>query len=530
MNGPAGAQNPTAKHYPISGTVLNSITNEPIRRALARVNGGAEQYAAFTGGDGRFQMPSVPEGTVFLSAERPGYFDPKSISGTPFPRGNVGTQVSSGTNDFKVFLTPEAKLGGTVRDADGEPIERLQLIVHAQQIVQGRKQWVTRALGNTDESGVFRMDGQVPGTVVVCTVARPVEMFVARSTQVYPSRCFPNSPDFGSAQTVELMAGQETRTDMTLSAVPGFAVSGVVRGGQSTTTGIWVETVGSQGAPHGNGQVNPGTGRFVIRAIPNGTVTLHFHANDTQGNAFEAYQEVSVNGADVSGLQVTLQRQAEIPVEVRYLESSASQDAAQNGPKAPQNTGSAQIRLVSTADQEGGQYYSSQGPNANGDPGAAPPIAMRGVPPGAYNVHVQPMGGGCVDSLLFGNTDLSREPLILSAGAAPPPILVTLRTDCPTLEVALHSNGTGDSGGVAGVIIAAPETTFAEPQIIGIQGSGSATFANLSAGAYRVYAVSDLEGLEYANPQAMRGIESQTVNLAPGQKASLNLQVVKRNQ
>ena len=529
MDGPVGPQNSTGKRYPISGIVLNSITNEPIRRALVRVSAGPQQYAAFTGGDGRFQVASVPEGTVSLSAERPGYFDPRSVSGTPFPRANTNTQVTSGTNDFKVFLTPEAKLAGTVLDADGDPIERLQVIIHAQQIAQGRKQWVTRAFGNTDESGVFRVEGQVPGTVVVCTVARPVEMFTARSRQVYPSRCFPNTSDFASAQGVELMAGQETRTDMTLSSVPGFAVSGVVRGGPSTFGAIWVDTVGSQGGPHGNGQVNPGTGRFMIRAMPNGTATLHFQANDTQGNAFEAYQEVAVNGADVSGLQVNLQRAAEIPVEVRYLESSASQTPVQNGPQAPQNPGAVQIRLVPTADEEGRQYYSSQGPNANAESGAAPSIAVRGVPPGTYGVHAQPIGNGCVDSVSFGSADLSREPLIVSAGAAPLPILVTLRTDCPTLEVRLQSSGVPETG-IAGVIIIAPESALGEPLIIGLPGNGSSSLTNLSAGGYRVYAVSDLEGLEYANPQAMRSIESQTVNLTPGQKTSLNLQVVKRNQ
>jgi uncharacterized protein (DUF2141 family) len=36
------------------------------------------------------------------------------------------------------------------------------------------------------------------------------------------------------------------------------------------------------------------------------------------------------------------------------------------------------------------------------------------------------------------------------------------------------------------------------------------SFGTLSPGTYHVYAVSDLEGLEYANPEAMRGIPSQS--------------------
>ena len=66
LSGPGKTPLPAqdAKRYPISGTVVNSVTSEPVRRALVRVNSGQEQLVAFTGGDGSFQLASVPEGPV----------------------------------------------------------------------------------------------------------------------------------------------------------------------------------------------------------------------------------------------------------------------------------------------------------------------------------------------------------------------------------------------------------------------------------------------------------------------------------
>ncbi|MDQ2712080.1 MAG: carboxypeptidase-like regulatory domain-containing protein [Acidobacteriota bacterium] len=521
------------KHYPVSGTVLNSVTSEPIRRALVRVTSGAEQYVAFTGADGRFQLPGVLEGTAFLSGERPGYFDSRSLSTSPFSQANAGNQVTSGTNDFKVLLTPEAKVVGTALDGDGEPIENLQVIVLARQIVQGRKQWLTKGSGTTNESGSFRIEGQIAGTAVVCTGSRPAESLVSKITEVYPPRCFPNSPDLTSAQTIELAAGAEARADFRLQAIPGFSVSGVVQGGQGGYVSAWIDAPGSQPAAFGGTEMNPSTGKFVIRAVPNGTWNFHFHGNDGQGKGFEAYQQVTVGGTNVSGLQVVLQPEAEIPVEIRYITSNSPQVTGQNTEQPGQNTeqpeqniGSVQVQLVPASEGDAGQYYSSPLPNANNQPGVSQAIALRGVPQGTYHVYAQSGGGGCIDSVSSGNADLSREPLTIAAGSAPAAITVTMRRDCATLDVTTHS----DIGGAPGLLLLTSDSAAVQPQIVPIQSNGSASFQNLAPGSYRIYALSDLEGLEYANPQAMRGIESETVTLTPNQKSAVNLQLVRRSQ
>jgi hypothetical protein len=58
---------------------------------------------------------------------------------------------------------------------------------------------------------------------------------------------------------------------------------------------------------------------------------------------------------------------------------------------------------------------------------------------------------------------------------------------------------------------------------------GSTQFT-LSPGSYQVFAFSRVEGLEYANPEALRAYPSQSVTLEAGQKMDLTLDLAERKE
>ncbi len=519
-------QNPNAKRYPLSGTVFNSVTNEPLPRALVRINSGQDQRVAFTGGDGRFQITDIAEGMVWISAQRPGYFDPCSLSNSPYCTNRSGHKVGPGTNDFRVPLTPGSKISGTVLDTDGEPVEGLQVQLIGEQIANGRKQWLPRGSTTTDDNGFYRMSEQQPGKVVACTMSKTLEPFSTGGSEAYPPRCYPGGADVASAQVIDLAAGQEAQIDFTLSLVRGFNISGVITGlARQTQIGVWTESVGGMQTSVGNFQHNPRTGQFVIRGVPDGSLKFHFQTNDGQGKALEAIEEISVNGADVTGLRIALGPGLDIPVVVNRPSSAPVQQAVGQNPSHPQNNGWVQVRLVSTSNPST-QYYSSQLPGAQPESGVQPPLAIQSIPPGSYNVLAQSAGNGCIGSLFYGGADVSREPLTVSAGSQPPPLTVNIRNDCATLTVTPHSDSTGASG----VLLLTSDASFLEPQILGTQPTQSMTLTNLSPGSYRLYAVSDLDGLEYANPQAMRDFPSEAVNLEPNGNAAVNIELFNRRR
>lgn len=522
-------QNPNAKRYLISGTVFNSVTNEPIPRALVRINSGQEQRVAFTGGDGHFQIADISEGMVWISAQRPGYFDPCSLSNSPYCTNRSGHKVGPGTNDFRVALTPGSKISGTVLDTDGEPVEGLQVQLMGEQIANGRKQWIPRGSVSTDDNGFYRMSEQQPGKVVACTISKTLQPFSAGGSEAYPPRCYPGGSDVASAQIIDLAPGEEARADFTLSLVRGFNISGVITGlARQARVGVWTESPGGMQTSVGVFRQHPATGQFVIRGIPNGSWRFHFQPNDGQGKGLEAIEEISVNGADVTGLQIALEPGLDIPVVVnRPPSASAQQATGQNpGPVPPQNNGWVQVRLVSTSNPTSQQYYSSQLPGAQPESGAQLPLAIQSIPPGSYNVLAQSPGNGCIGSIFYGGADVSREPLTVSAGSPPPPLTINIRNDCATLTVTPHS----DSPDASGMLLLTSDAFFLEPQILGIQANQSITLSNLSPGTYHLYALSDLDGLEYANPQAMRDLPSETVNLEPNGKTAISIELFNRRR
>ena len=531
--------NAQAKKYPVSGFVFNAVTNEPIRRALVRINTNGGQHVAFSGPDGRFQFAGIPEGPVWISAQRPGFFEPRSLSTAPISNWKTPV-VGSGTNDFRVPLTPESKIAGTVLDTGGEPVEGVEVQVLAEQIVQGRKQWMNRGAASTDENGFYQLDEQMPGAVVVCTGNKPVASF-ARDADTYAPRCYPNSPDPASAQVIEIAPGQSARADFSVQVVRSFTVSGTVISGQGPGVNIWIEGANGQQSSVGQlMQYHPPTGRFVMGAVPNGTWRFHFQATNQQGKTLDTTEEVSVNGSDVTGLQVTLQPGLDIPVEVVTRAAPVGAEDRSAGsflsglmPGPSQGQPIPQVRLLPVGNSAIQQYFASTMPNPSGEPGAKPSIVLQSIPPGTYNVVTQTMGQGCVDSISYGGSDLARGPLTLEAGSSPQPLILTLRNDCASLTVTAHS----DQKDASGMLIVLSDNPGIEPSMATIQsspGTGdvptSTMLGNLSPGPYHVYALTDIEGVEYANPQAMRDYPSETVTLEPNGKANITVELVARGK
>ena len=508
-------QNPqsTGKTYPVSGTVFNTVTSEPIGRALVNVYGNGGQKVAFTGADGRFQIDNVPEGSITLSAQRPGYFSPEtSPMGGGFQESYRPQQVGPGSNDFRVGLTPLAKLVGKVVDPDGEPVSDVQVHLMTQQISRGRKQWVSREAASTDDLGEFRFGDQFPGFVKLCTAAKAETPMAARNALSYPSRCYPNSQDLRSGQAIELQAGGEARADMTLGVVPGYTVSGRVVGvSTGMGTSLWLT---AENSTQGRFilQMNPKTGEFVIRDVPDGMWSVHATVNE-QKRSVQAEQEIAVRGADVGGVELRPQQGTDIRVVTEQ----------------PGATGffPGQLRLARTDAENqvenffSAEYVSSPLPTANSR-NRNPPIAIQGIQPGQYKVFVQSNGGNdCVGTVTEGGSDLLREPLTVSAGEDAQPIVVSMRSDCASLSATVH----GGSANANMAILAVPDDGAVDPQPYSTQtdaqGNLSFTIPNLRPGNYHVYAVPNANNLEYMNPDAMAGFPSQTISLGANQKASI---------
>jgi hypothetical protein len=498
------AQGNSQARHTVTGIVTNSITAEPIRRALVRVNGLGQHYA-FTGPDGRFQIDGVPEGQVLITAQKPGFFD-ESSGPWPSAHPNAPVMIGPTTGDLALKLIPEARIQGRIVDSNGEPIESVPVQVMAEEIPNGRKQWQVRGASDTDENGAYRITDLQPGTYLVRTGTAPARLKSANISpggrpiaQVYAPAFYPNAPDKASAQAIAIKPGQEFQADFTLSSVRSLSVRGTVTGMQNGAYLTCEDSDGAQGCSRS--YVNPRTGKFVADLMPPGSWTLRFTANDTHGGMYFAEQSVNLSTSDINGLQVQLQPLASIPVQVLN----------ERDPKT-----NVQLQLISDKPSQGN--WSSQPTGAQSGS-----QILQGVAPGPYRVSAQLSGPGCIESITSGGIDLMRDELRISAGQQPAPIEVTLVDNCATVSGSVRA---GEH--VNGYVILLSDSIILTPPVSPILPDGKFQFSNLRPGSYRLYAFSDLTNLEYANPEALRNFPSQQIELVAGQQAEIYIDLISR--
>jgi hypothetical protein len=162
----------------VSGRVLEAGTNQPVRRAIVTLSGGALAIgrSAVTDDEGRFVIAQVPEGDFALSATRPGFL--KAAFGASRP-GRPGTPItirgSAPRSDIAISMTHGSALAGVIRDASGDlaPGMRVEAIriLHLSAGDRAEKLGEARA----DDRGEFRIFGLPAGDyVLAATPARVV--------------------------------------------------------------------------------------------------------------------------------------------------------------------------------------------------------------------------------------------------------------------------------------------------------------------------------------------------------------------
>jgi hypothetical protein len=234
----------------VAGVVVDAATGAPLPRVQIhlRLEPGGQAYGAMTAPDGRFAITGMPPGAYSLTVERAGFSVPPDLP----PEMTVGGGT---TGNLHFALTPEGSISGRVTDADGQPVEDVELRAESDFVSADSPR------ATTDATGKFRLSGLAPGPYRLRAIPRntysPPEQRTDGTTDVQDAPTwYPGALAFRQSRPIQVASGNETSgIEIHLARVPIVGVSGKVEnpppgaagaelhlesrdGGERTTSGI----------------------------------------------------------------------------------------------------------------------------------------------------------------------------------------------------------------------------------------------------------------------------------------------------
>jgi hypothetical protein len=544
--------------FPVDGVVENSLTHQPVARALVE----SASDAILTDSQGHFEL-HLQAGLANLSVRRPGY----EGEGDGRPPAQLNVNVSANTPPVTILLTPAASITGHVTLSSGDQAAGLQLILYRRQIEEGHSRW--RSVGNavTENDGAFRFSSlTAPASYILCTQTSPdSDGFTAPGdlTFGFPAACYPGGADLASAiaTPLALAPGQPAQLEISITRQRFYPVSISVAGGTAGRL-PFVQIYDRSGRPSNSSTSfnQNGTWEFVL---PNGSYYAESHV---WGDApLYARLDFTVAGAPLSGLTLVPAPVAPIPVQIQE-EFTANSDSTSNPAAAFNGLVSLDRAGTVTGDQPPIQISldpvdlplnGPMGFSLRPEPGSPGTYLLDSPSQGAYMLEVQAFQRQAyAASITSGSSDLLREPLIIGPGGSAQPIQITLRNDTGFLRctakadtASMPEQGAGSDQDAGSDQVAGPEesvgtnqgTARALPIPVYAISTGSephriyfsyAQAAGLPAiplplppGNYLVLAFENQQEIDIDDADAMSKLaaQGQTVTIQPG--ATLDLQV-----
>ena len=419
----------------IMGRVVAADNGRPVKRArvfasAAELPGGR---GMLTDDSGVFDLSELPAGRYTLTVSKSGFVALSYGQRRPLQAGTP-LQLADGQQMKGIeFQLPRGSvISGHVLDEDGDAMPGVMVRVMRYQYLQGEKRLTPAGNGQTDDKGLYRVWGLMPGEYYVNAIARGGGGFggpggfagggrggrgggpgggggsAPDPEQVnYAPTYYPGVPSVSEAKPVTVGLSQEVLDiSFGMQLVRVSRISGVVSNpdGTPVTSGN-INLMADAGGARANAMgMNLGgriqwDGAFTINNVAPGRYILRARGDDSETPQFAA-QPISVNGADLSGVTVVLSPGATISGTVSFLPG---------GSPAPDYT---QFRITAPSTDQ-----SDFGPQSNARVDKDGHFTIGGVSAGAHLI--RPSNGSrtwLLQAVTIGGRDVTDTPFQVRSG------------------------------------------------------------------------------------------------------------------
>jgi hypothetical protein len=532
----------------LRGTVVNSVTQAPIPRAL--VYSADNRYAVLTDGDGHFEfsvprerpsdggigfMYSGPAARLWsfaanhaplpLMVRKPGFLDPPVEIG--------GEEKTASGNDITLPLLPEGIIKGRVTATAAEPATGVAVQLLTRQVQEGVLRWVPGPTVQANSAGEFRFAELLPGSYKLFTREwmdnDPVAQVPGSQVYGFPPVYYPGGAEASAAAAIELDAGQTVQADIEIQGKPYHQVR-IPVANADINNGFSVTVEGQEGSRFELGY-NPNEQR-IEGMLPAGNYTVQATAYGP--NSVSGSVSIRVGDATVQGPTLMLAPNTNIPIQVKeeFGDSSSNSSGSWSDGKHTYALRGARLYLqarLESVDEMEPRGASLRPPTPPDDQS----LALEGVAPGRYWLRVS-TSRGYIASATMGSLDLLHQPFTVSSGSSAA-IEITMRDDGAELDGTISSAGQQTSAPEPGTgarafvyCVPLPESAGQfQPLVVSEDGKFNAQM--MAPGDYRILAFSVPQpNLPYRDAEAMKPYESQgqVVHLSAGQKTTVQLQNV----
>ena len=573
----------------LTGSVRMAGSTQPARKVRVslsspEIRGGR---TAITDDDGRFSFTALPAGRYTLSANKPGHV---SVTYGQRRPGRAGTpiQVSDGQKFQADLQIPRGSvITGTVFDEHGEPA--LQTSVRVMRVVNqnGRRTLQSSSSRSTDDRGIYRAFGLLPGDYIVCATPRNTSVVNFERVQVelqalqssyqaaarlnaeqalaveqriaslqssmpedgengssgYSPVCYPGTVSAGLASPITLgVAEERPGVDIQLQLAPLARVEGTVANATGAQLrGINVSLSDAQQSGLSIGNISARTdaeGRFRLMNVPPGQYRLTARATIRPEQPAAGGRGAAPAAGRATAAQrpaaITVWAAADITVDGRNLANvllslqqgiSLSGQVAFDGTSAPP-ADLTRIRVSASPVEPTGFGGSS---SARVDRSGR--FTIPSVPPGRYRLTAGGAANWTVESSSIGGQDAIDFPFEVEGNENIGGAVITF-TDRQTELTGTVTDDKNQPAPEFTLVVFPADSRYWTASSRRIQNTrpgtdGRYTFRNLPPGDYRLAPVYDLEPGATSDPAFLQQLETTAlrVSLLPGEKKTQDMRI-----
>lgn len=363
----------------ISGRVV-SDSGQPLADAslfVRPMNPFISPRTTSTDADGNFRLSGLESGLYSITANAPAYATDPTVTPTYYRLGD----------SVDLELIRGGVITGTVLNTAGEPVIGVRVRAFRVRDANGQSLRVPAAGYQerpTDDRGVYRLYGLLPGTYLVSAggATSVTQVFNSYDTDV-PTYSPSSTRD--AATEIPVRSGEESAADIRYRGEQGYSISGVVKVGATDGASVTLRAAGNP-TPLSLMFQTPGRG-FAFSGLADGEYILRAQES-VSGPALNTAQlgasvtrRIIIKGADVTGLELIPIPLASISGRIVLEPSTAPACQEKRPPLLTEMLVQLQRPEKDVKDEDGiyvGPVGASASPDASGN------LIWRNVRPGKY--------------------------------------------------------------------------------------------------------------------------------------------------